>query len=63
MSSTSYCDCGVCGVTVRDTTTTWLLPAWLEAKSIVPLYIPAVIPATFAMTTAEEGVVPMRGIT
>ncbi len=63
MNSGSYCDCGACGVTVSETNTILLVPVWLEVKNIVPVYVPAVNPATLAETSAEVGVVPVRGIT
>ena len=63
MNSGRYWDCGICGVTVTDTNTTWLVPVWLEVKNIVPVYVPAVNPATLAEMSADEGVVPVRGIT
>src|SRR5574337_387260 len=63
VKSGTYCDGVLWGVTVSKTVTTRLAPVCLEVTRIVPVYVPAARPATFAETNAEPGMVPERGTT
>lgn len=63
VKSGTYCDGMFWGVTVSRTVTTRLVPVCLEVIRIVPVYVPAVKPATFAETNAEPGMVPAWGTT